>query len=132
MIVKWVDDLIGTARDVRGVGFQSLRVVLASDKMGFSVHKTIIPKGEPLHWHYRHHLEACFCVSGRGILTNLKDGQRHNIVSGVTYLLNEHDDHVFQAMEDTVLISIFNPPIAGREVHGVDGSYELLEVNDGI
>ncbi len=105
-------------------GFISLRYLLAKDGMGFSLHKTIIPKGPPQHWHYKHHKEACFCVSGGGWLTNLKTGERHAIGPDSTYVLDENDNHTFEAVYDTVLISVFNPPVTGREVHREDGSYE--------
>lgn len=91
--------------------------------MGFSLHKTVIPAGPPQHWHYKDHLEACYCVSGKGLLTNLRTGQYYAIQPDCCYVLDEHDNHTFEALEDTVLISVFNPPVTGREVHGADGSY---------
>jgi len=105
-------------------GFTSFRFLLEKDGMGFSLHKTVIPKGEPQHWHYKHHLEACYCVSGKGWLVNLKTRERFYIVPDTTYVLDKHDDHTFQAIEDTVLISVFNPPVTGKEVHQEDGSYK--------
>jgi L-ectoine synthase len=39
------------------------------------------------------------------------------------YALDKHDVHYVKALEDTVLISVFNPPVTGREVHDADGSY---------
>ena len=70
-IVK-IENLLNTERDINGVGFKSIRVLLEKDNMGFSLHKTMIPKGEPRHWHYKHHLEACYCISGKGIIKNLE------------------------------------------------------------
>lgn len=123
-IIK-TDDLKGTHRDVKGEGFTSLRILLKSDNMGFSLHKTIIPKGEPQHWHYKYHLEACYCISGMGILTNLDSGEKHVIKPDIIYVLDHYDNHMFQAKQDTVLISIFNPPVKGTEIHKEDGSYEI-------
>ena len=117
----------GTDRDVncpKG-GFRSLRILLAKDGMGFSLHKTLIPKGPPQHWHYTNHLEACYCVSGGGILTDLTTGRTHPILPDTTYVLDNHDDHTFEALEDTVLISVFNPPVTGKEVHDENGSYQI-------
>jgi len=126
--MKIVDmgDVRGTEREVHcpNGGFISYRYLLASDGMGFSVHKTVIPRGEPQFWHYKNHLEACYCVSGLGIIINKATGERHNIFPGTLYALDSHDPHTFQAIEDTVLISVFNPPVKGGEVHGPDGSYE--------
>lgn len=110
---------------VQGLGFVSHRILLAKDGMGFSLHKTVIPAGEPRHWHYKEHLEACYCVSGKGILINLTTGEQFHIEPDVTYVLDNHDNHTFQAIENTVLISVFNPPVTGQEIHGEDGSYML-------
>lgn len=105
-------------------GFVSYRYLVASDGMGFSLHRTYVPEGQAQHWHYTQHLEACFCVSGAGVLTNLRTGKKFSITPDVCYALDDHDDHTFQALTDTVLISVFNPPVTGREVHREDGSYE--------
>ncbi len=118
------NDLTGTERVVRGEGFVSLRYLLEKDCMGFSVHKTIIPIGGPYHWHYKNHLEACFCVSGSGVITNLAEPRiGYQIKPGTLYALDKNDDHSFEAFENTILISIFNPPVKGQEVHQEDGSY---------
>lgn len=131
MKVIRVGNLEGTDRDVRCPhgGFTSLRALLAKDGMGFSVHKTIIPPGPPQFWHYKNHLEACYCISGRGTLTEYASGVQHVIGPDTLYVLNNHDRHVFQAIETVILISIFNPPVAGREVHQADGSYAMEVVN---
>lgn len=128
MKVIGMADLAGTDREVkcpRG-GFTSYRALLAKDGMGFSLHKTVIPEGRPQHWHYKNHLEACYCVSGGGVLRNLSSGARYLIAPDMLYVLDKHDDHTFEAWRDTVLISVFNPPVIGNEVHGEDGSYERL------
>lgn len=125
MKVRTVSEIIGTERDVHGVGFRSLRIILAKDRMGFSLHKTVIPAGDTCHWHYKNHLESCYCVAGHGELINLETGDRYDILPDTTYILDSHDDHTFRAIEDVILISVFNPPVVGNEVHGKDGSYEL-------
>lgn len=119
------NDIIGTEREVHCPhgGFISLRYLLAKDGMGFSLHETRIPKGDRQHWHYKNHLEACFCIAGRGSLRNEQTGEDFAITPGVCYVLDNHDDHSFVAESDVVLISVFNPPVTGTEVHGADGSY---------
>jgi len=104
-------------------GFVSYRFLLQSDGMGFGLHKTVIPAGVRQHWHYKKHLEACYCISGRGFLTDAETGECHEITRDTCYVLDKHDEHWFQAIEDVVLISVFNPPVIGMEVHGEDGSY---------
>lgn len=125
MFVRKIDEIEGTEREVQCPqgGFISYRVLLAKDGMGFGLHKTFVPKGERQHWHYRHHKEACYCIAGCGYLTNAATGEVHKITPDTIYVLDKHDDHYFQAVEDVVLISVFNPPVTGTEVHGADGSY---------
>lgn len=125
MIVRNSKQIEGTDRDVKFKEGTSLRLLLASDRMGFSVHKTIIPKGEIGRWHYKNHLEACYCISGWAIVTDLATGEQHDITADTIYALDKHDNHQFEAIEDTVLISIFNPPCTGKEIHLPDGSYEI-------
>lgn len=129
MKVIKLTDIRETEREVRCPkgGFVSFRYLLKSDGMGFSLHKTVVPKGDAQHWHYRNHLEACYCVVGEGVLTNLETGKQYLIQPDTCYVLNNHDDHTFQAIEETVLISVFNPPVTGKEVHGADGSYARVE-----
>src|SRR6187549_3360047 len=108
---------------VEFTGGVSFRPVVEKHGMGFSVHKTVIPKGGPWKWHYPKHLEACYCVRGKGEIINLATGIASMIVPDVVYLLDQHDEHTFEAFEDTVLISIFNPPCKGHETHDANGQY---------
>lgn len=122
-----VRSLRDTEREVRCPkgGFISYRALLERDGMGFSMHKTVIPVGPgPQHWHYKKHLEACYCIEGGGVLTNLRTGEKFLIAPDTVYVLDQHDDHTFEAWRHTVLISVFNPPVKGGEVHQEDGSYE--------
>lgn len=103
-------------------GFTSNRILLESDGMGYTMTKTVVHPGVH-HWHYKNHLESCFCVSGSGRVTNLATGEKHLIEPDTTYVLDKHDDHIFQCLEEVVLICVFNPPLTGQEVHQEDGSY---------
>ena len=105
-------------------GFNSYRYVVERDGMGFALAKTMLPKGEVHRWHYKNHQEACFCVSGMATLKNLETGEGFVIKPDDCYILDNHEPHEFQALTDTVLISVFNPPIRGDELHKEDGSYE--------
>lgn len=105
-------------------GFVSNRILLDTDNMGYSMTKTVIPPNGKQNWHYKYHLESCYCVSGKGELTNKKTGEVYEIKPDVTYVLDKHDDHYFEAFEECVLICVFNPPLTGREVHQEDGSYK--------
>ena len=126
MKVRTIKGIENTDRDVDFKEGKSLRLVLEKDNMGFSVHKTIIPKGQKGHWHYKNHLESCYCIKGKGILTNLETKEVFNIEVDTIYSLDNNDDHTFEAIEDVILISIFNPPITGNEIHQEDGSYKSV------
>ena len=104
-------------------GFVSNRILLESDGMGYGMTKTVVPVGERQYWHYKSHLESCYCVSGKGLLTNATTNQYWAIEPDTTYVLDNHEPHYFEALEEVVLICVFNPPLKGQEVHGEDGSY---------
>lgn len=118
-------DFEDTERDVNYTGGNSIRLVVEKDNMGFAVCKTYVPKGGPHHWHYPHHLEACYCIKGHGYLTNLETGIKAMIDPDTIYMLDKHDDHTFEALTDMVLISIFNPPLKGNEKHDENGNYPI-------
>lgn len=120
-----VAKLRGTERDVDcpNGGFNSLRILLEADGVGFSMTRTYVPIGTPQHWHYKNHLEACYCISGVGILKSAGSDEEHMVHAGMVYVLDKNDDHYFQAVQPVELICIFNPPLKGREVHADDGSY---------
>ena len=104
-------------------GFVSNRILLESDGMGYTLTKTFIPAGDWQHWHYKNHLETCYCISGEGDIKDLKTGEIHPVYPGIVYVLNDHDDHEFRAYTDVILICVFNPPLKGAEIHKSDGSY---------
>ena len=104
-------------------GFVSKRILLESDNMGYGMTKTTVPVNGKHFWHYKNHLESCFCVSGRGEITNDLTGEVFEITPDTTYVLDKHDPHHFEAFEEVVLICVFNPPLTGREVHDENGHY---------
>lgn len=114
-------------KDLEGVKFNggySFRSVLKKDGLGFAMMKTCINKGGPYRWHYTNHQEACMCISGTGYLEDLITGEVHKISEGVTYLVDKHQPHLFTAITDVVLISVFNPPLNGNETHDENGNYK--------
>lgn len=122
-----VKNLEATSRCVicPGGGFKSIRPVLKSDGMGYSVTvTTIYPMAGPQVWHYKNHLESCYCIEGKAKIKNLDTGEMHSIYPGVIYVLDKHDKHEFTAITEVKLICVFNPPLNGTEVHNKERSYE--------
>lgn len=129
MIVTHLNDLDDTDRDVKSENWRSRRIVLGKEKVGFSFHDTVIYAGTTSTFHYQNHIEAVYCVQGRGKLTNEETGEVHEIRDGTLYLLNGHEKHTLHADEEMRMACVFNPPVTGREVHDEDGVYPLVVEN---
>ncbi|MBO9446948.1 ectoine synthase [Ruegeria sp. R14_0] len=128
MIVRSLGDVVGTERDVTGPGWNSRRLLLASDGMGFSMTDTVIKQDAVLELEYTHHLEACYCIEGRGQIRRFDDLTWHALQPFTLYALDQHDRHLVQALDgDLRLVCVFNPPLTGGEVHREDGSYAPIE-----
>lgn len=128
MIVRQLDEIIGTDKEVKADTWASRRMLLKDDQMGFSFHDTVIYAGTETHIWYKNHLEAVYCVAGEGEIETLSDGKVYPIKDGTMYALNEHDEHLLRATTaDMRLVCVFNPPLTGDEIHDKDGVYPLPE-----
>lgn len=127
MIVKHLNDLLGTSAEVDTAGWTSRRFILKDDGMGYSVHDTLIKAGAELEMEYRNHLETVYCIEGEGEIEDLGTGQTHAIRPGTLYALNRHDRHVLRANKGAFMrmVCVFNPPLSGLEVHDDTGAYPL-------
>ena len=123
MIVRDLEKARDGARLVKSNGWDSTRLLLAGDGMGFSFHITRIFAGTEHRFHYKHHFESVYCIAGEGSITDLGTGEEHQIRPGVMYALDQHDRHIVRAGSELVLACCFNPPVTGAEVHRDDGSY---------
>jgi len=129
MIVRQLDQIIGTDADVDSDGWTSRRLILKPDGMGYSVNDTIIKAGAELDMEYRNHLETVYCIEGEGEIEDLATGEIHQIRPGTLYALNNHDHHKLRANRGTHMrmVCVFNPPLTGREVHDETGAYPALD-----
>lgn len=126
MIVKQLDDIIGTADDIDTPTWNSRRLLLRKDGMGFSMHDTVIKAGTETHIWYKNHLEAVYCIEGEGEIEVI-GRETYAIRPGTLYALNLHDNHMLRAFErDMRMVCVFNPPLTGREVHDDEGVYPLV------
>lgn len=125
MIVRRLQDILNTARDVKTETWASRRLLLRDDKMGFSMHETTIFAGTQTHIWYKNHLEAVYCVEGSGEVELIPSGEIFRIEPGTIYALNKNDRHFLRADAggDMRLVCTFNPPLVGDEVHDADGVY---------
>ncbi|HOO54384.1 MAG TPA: ectoine synthase [Methanothrix sp.] len=155
MIVRKLDEAEETDRRVVTENWESTRLLLKGDGMGFSFHiTTIYPGTETCIW-YKNHLESVYCIEGEGeveVLDVREDvgsgdggkvgdgregdgkagleiggngGKIYKIAPGTIYVLDQHDRHLLRAKTALKLACVFNPPLHGKEVHDEDGVYPL-------
>ena len=127
MIIRTLDDVVGSESDVGGDGGRSRRLLLKRDGLGFSLHDTVVEAGWEKEMEYSNHLEACYCLEGEGEIEDLATGQRHPIVPGTVYALDKHDRHVMRVRSDLRLVCVFNPALAGGETHDESGAFPAEE-----
>ncbi|MCC9608976.1 ectoine synthase [Blastopirellula sp. JC732] len=123
MIIKKLSDVVGTEAEVVSENWISRRLLLKKDKMGFSLHDTIIKAGTTTKIHYQNHLEAVYCIEGKGKVELVDSGEVFEIEAGTVYALDQHDKHLLSAEVDMRLVCVFNPPIAGTEKHDENGVF---------
>ena len=123
MIVRTIQAAEKSERRVTSETWESTRLLLKDDGMGFSFHITTIYAGTTTEMWYRNHLESVYCISGEGEIETLADGKVYQIVPGTVYALDQHDKHILRARTDLKLACVFNPPVTGREVHDETGAY---------
>lgn len=105
--------------------WESTRLLLSNDNMGFSFHMTTIYENADFQMHYQNHLESVFCISGEGEVETLADGKKYPITAGTIYILDKNDKHILRAFKEMKMACVFNPPLNGNEVHNAEGAYEL-------
>jgi L-ectoine synthase len=155
MIVRDLSEAERTDRRVVAENWESTRLLLKGDGMGFSFHITTIYPGTETHIWYKNHLESVYCIEGEGEVEVLdgvegdvgvdggkagdgrgddskaeielgrNGGKIHKISPGTIYVLDQHDRHLLRAKTPLKLACVFNPPLHGKEVHDENGVYPL-------
>ena len=126
MIVRKLADMTNTDREVKAENWTSRRLLLKDDQMGFSLHDTVLHAGTKTQMHYQNHLEAVYCIEGKGSVTLIDSGEVFPIEAGTVYALDKHDHHILHAETELRMVCVFNPPLVGPESHNADGVYPLL------
>ena len=127
MIIRKLKEIRASDRNVKSGGWESARLLLDEDGMGFSFHLTTLRAGSELRMHYKHHLEAVMVLKGTGTIEDLATGETHELRPGVLYALNQNDKHIVRPETDILTACVFNPPVSGREVHDENGAYPAPE-----
>lgn len=119
MIVRSLDELIGTSRDVDWGNGNSRRFLIERDGMNLSLTDTIVNAGSRSLLEYRNHLEACYCIAGNGEIHDPETGQVYQIQPGTMYALDKHDRHQLVANDQLRLVCVFVPALVGHEAHNL-------------
>ncbi len=128
MIVKTLGQVLGTQAHIKGEGFESRRLLLANDGVGYSLHDTVVKQGSEQRLQYKNHIESNYCIEGEGEVEDVASGQVHAIGPGSLYVLDSHDAHIVRATKsDLRFICIFTPALSGHETHDAEGSYAVEE-----
>lgn len=127
MIVRTLDEVAGSEREVVTPNWTSRRLLLKRDGMGFSLHDTVIKPGTETYMWYAHHVEAVYCLEGEGELEVLGTGEVHPIRAGTVYALDGNEKHRLRARTPMRMVCVFNPPLTGTEVHDENGIYPLVD-----
>ncbi len=123
MIVRSLSEILNTPAHVKGDSFESRRILLAADGLGYSLHDTICKAGTEQRLEYRNHVETNYVIEGQGAVTNLVTGQAWPLVPGTVYVLDHHEAHLLRAETDLRIICVFIPALTGQEKHDASGSY---------
>jgi len=123
VFVRDLNDVEKTDRYVDWGNGTSHRLLTVSDGVGFTVCHTVVRAGTESRLQYRSHLEACYCIAGTGEVEDMQ-GNVYPLRPGCIYVLDNHDEHYLRggADEDLVLVSVFNPALAGHERHNLQAS----------
>jgi L-ectoine synthase len=123
MIVRSLASVLNTAAHVKGEAFESRRILLAADGLGYSLHDTICKAGSAQRLEYKNHVETNYVIEGMGEVENVVTGQVHPLGPGTVYVLNRHEPHILRATTDLRIICVFTPALTGQEKHDASGSY---------
>ncbi len=124
MIVRTLASVLDTPAHVKGEAFESRRILLAGDGLGYSLHDTICKEGSEQRLEYRNHVETNYIIAGEGSVTNVLTGETFPLAPGTVYVLDRHEPHVLRATRgDLRIICVFTPALTGQEKHDANGSY---------
>ena len=81
MIVRQLQEAQQTSRRIVSPdgNWESTRMLLKDDNMGYSFHITTIYAGADFRMHYQNHLESVYCISGEGEVETLDDGKVYKL-----------------------------------------------------
>ena len=124
MIVRNLASILNTAAHVKGDSFESRRILLAGDGLGYSLHDTVCKAGSAQLLQYKNHVETNYVIEGVGEVENVATGEVFPLSPGTVYVLDRHEAHILRVADaDMRIICVFTPALSGQETHDASGSY---------
>lgn len=123
MLYRHLNDLLDTKRVVSDDTWSSRRLVLRNDRMGYSLHDTVIQAGTEHRVNHKHHLETLYCIRGDGEVESLDDGTRHILSPGAVLAFNRGEAYILRAHQELQLVCVYNPALSGQEMLDDEGSF---------
>jgi L-ectoine synthase len=126
LIVRTLDEITDTDADIKTPNWRSKRILLAGDRVGFSLHETVLNAGSVNDFWYANHVEAVFITQGEAELYDKDNDITYQLGPGSIYVLNGNEKHQLRPKTELRTVCVFNPPVTGREVHDENGVYPLI------
>ena len=124
MFVKTLEDVRNAGMEVVIPGIAtSRRYLTVADNLGFSLHSVHLEAGNGGDLWYKNHWEGNLVLDGTLEVTDHATGETHRLGPDALYLVGPKDRHHVKALDDVHIISVFDPPLTGKEVRDADGGY---------
>lgn len=106
---------------LRGGRVRTSRYLNLADGCGLTIS---LPRGpaDSTIW-YKNHVEANYVLAGEAVVEELATAEKWELGPGSLYVVGPRDRHSLKTKGEIYVMSIFNPPLRGDEIHDADGSY---------
>ena len=110
MIIRTLNEIIGTERDVEWGNGQSRRFITDKDNMGFTMADVTIKGGSESTRQYPDNLESCYCLEGKGEIED-GNGKKHPVSPGTMYAFDKNDKHTLRCFQEMRVVCVFSPAL---------------------
>lgn len=125
MLVRTPDDVraAGRVAELNGGSDSIAHIIVRDDQVGFSYSDVRLKPGHRSEHRHKHHTTASLVLEGALAVTERVNGQTHRLGPGGLYCAGPEVVHTIHAIDEVHMISVFNPPLTGRESLDADGGY---------
>ena len=123
MFVRRLDELraAGEEKVVANGGARTVRMLAKRDELGFSLSDVRLSAGQDNKLWYKNHWEVNYVLDGCAKVSAVNTDEVFEINPWSLYIVGPADPHRFESITDVHVLSLFEPPLTGTEVHDADG-----------